>query len=271
MAVDGATIPPGGSVQVPVLADWTKRAGPQSASVALVTDDPNVPPLKLTVSGYVEVAAVVSPSSVNFDTLRPGETRARVVEVGGGDTTQDFEVVGATSSDPRLTVRRAAGDGPAGALPVAGGPGRFEVAFTGGRTARQESATVTFKTNVPDHPEVTLSVTAKSLGPITVSPDSLYFADGVDERELTVDVAAGSPGAGLRAHITGAAAGTEAGTAAGPFTIRRQATDGPGRHKLVISLDRGRMGRAVARGGLTLEVGDDSIEVPLGGVAGPPP
>lgn len=169
---------PGSSLEVPIRANWASKAGSTEQRVLLETSSRITPQMVLTVKGDVQVPVALSPGTINFGLLKEGESATRLVKVGSGTATQPVMITQVSSSNPSVSVVRAdeRGDRHEGvALP--GPVGEFAVCvrapMTGEPLHRSES--VTFQTDHPDVPSLTLSVTFQTDPLIEAWPQSLVF------------------------------------------------------------------------------------------------
>ena len=261
-----APIPPGESITAPVTAAWTVGGGRQSAIVSLTTDSPDTPVVRLTVSGFVMVPAVLSPEVVNLGLLKPGQEAVRVVELASGSDPQPFSLVAIENPSDTISIARLPEDPDQEAPPLLeGGPGKFALRIVAPRIADSEEARIVFRTDLADHPELVLRVVAKFEGALAAMPASLLFTDdgaeGVISREVTVRSTGSREDGNFRARLLWKDPGDC------PFTIRETKNSDPAggqpATRVTLGFDRTKAKGSFSRGELRISLGEDSLDVPV--------
>ena len=256
-------LPPGpiaarSEAPVTVKVGWGAVAGPQQVQVRLRTDSPATPEVVLNLMGTVWLRAAVSPESVNFGVVGPGEQRARIVWVWSREP--DFAVTD-VRLPPNVSLRRLSdGDTPAASKSVPGGAGSFEVVLTGAAAPGRYGAKLVFLTSIAEHREVTCELEAQFPGVFSVSPRSLFFLGKAGAQELRVEFT----GADLpQAVILPLGDGS-----ASPFSIEEVGRMQEGHRNVIVV----RVARSAAdgpsEGTLRLSAPGLTMDVPLVGAAG---
>ena len=105
--VPAGPIPPGGHITVQVSANWSKRAGMQSAEVWLTTDEPGKPQIELIINAQIPSPITIRPGQLNFGPLAPGPSAERVLEVLVDNTVPaGFAVKGVVAVGDGVEVRQ---------------------------------------------------------------------------------------------------------------------------------------------------------------------
>ncbi len=97
-------IPPGGSIDITVVVDWTGRRGPQRSDVSIVTREAFAAN-SLTIQGVVDAGVVAAPAEINLGSVPPGQTLRRQVRV--------VRTSAETASDKYVKVKSTATSNPA--------------------------------------------------------------------------------------------------------------------------------------------------------------
>lgn len=85
---------PGGSLDLKVVFDSTRRRGPQRQSVTVESNDPTDPKLKLEFKAKVDFLYEVIPSTLlNLQMLRRGECAAKTLDIIPGPGRSDLEIL----------------------------------------------------------------------------------------------------------------------------------------------------------------------------------
>lgn len=259
-------IPSGGRIPVRLKADWAGRAGPQSAIVALTTDSPKTPTVQLAIRGFVLTPALVVPNHVNFGVLKSGEEVSRVVVARGGTDPKPFRVTEMHASTPFVSITRM-GTGAGGGHSAPGDlTEQFILTATNpGKTLRVEGQ-ITLRTDLPELPQLLLTVEADLRGPLVALPQSVLF--GPFKGEATAYQAIR-----IRHSLRGAKPAAEFlwnSSAECPFYIERMTTvpnvSEDEEAVIRIGFDRGRAREPIVRATLKVIVGSSSLEIPVLGI-----
>lgn len=168
--VSANTVPRDASGAVVATFDTSGRLGLQNQEVYVTTNDHVTPVVQLTIGGVVMPAKVlVSPRSVEFHTIRKGQSATREVYLFDPGHT-DLEVTDAVSHSPFITTMVE--------------PIRTEGEFSRYRVRIELSTDVpigelktkvTIHTNHPKEPEVEIPVSATMKGAVGLHPGLLFL------------------------------------------------------------------------------------------------
>lgn len=170
----GAMIEPGGSIKIPVSANWADRDGYASTTVALTTDEIPPIPIVLTITGYVDNPLIVWPRELDFGAQYPGATSPKSFTVSWrGSGRPSVESIRSTNS--AVTVRAI--DRPVGSDPSV--IERFSVQVAIPRTPGSARWPIWLNISGVNDP-IPVFVSCRSLGSIVAEPESVLFQH--DER-----------------------------------------------------------------------------------------
>jgi len=174
--VDGPSIAPGGEGDVEVRMSTRGMKGEIKKTVALLTDDPEQPELKLTLRGEVEVLLAFQPQRLFLGPLREGSSRTEVVAVSGSRLA-DFEPGAVQIDKPeRLSARWLEG---------AGAP-RLELTFSAGAERGRQAARLEVATGLAQPDRIALTVSARVTGDLVAGRSYVLFAPYAEEDEAVV-------------------------------------------------------------------------------------
>jgi hypothetical protein len=255
-------LPPGpiaarSEAPVTVKVGWGAVAGPQQVQVRLRTDLPATPEVVLNLMGTVWLRAAVSPESVNFGVVGPGEQRARIVWVWSREP--DFAVTD-VRLPPNVSLRRLSdGDAPAASESVPGGAGSFEVVLTGAAAPGRYGEKLVFLTSIAEHREVACELEAHFSGAFSVSPRTLFFMGKAAAQDLRVEFAgADAPRAVILPPSDGSAS---------PFSIEEVRRMEDGQRNVMIVRVACSAADGPSDGTLRLSAPGLTMDVPLVGAA----
>jgi Protein of unknown function (DUF1573) len=142
---------PGGQVTYLLTATLKPSApiGFFKDEITLKTNDPNSPRIPVSVSALVQSNVTVSPSVINFGTIKAGQTLQKTVLVR---SSQPFKLTEIKPSQPDMTFP-AVGDQPKGLHTVA-------LTFKAPTKLGPYNATIEFETSLPDEPPARTTVFA---------------------------------------------------------------------------------------------------------------
>ncbi|RUL84899.1 DUF1573 domain-containing protein [Tautonia sociabilis] len=169
ITVGAQTIPPGAQTTVEAIFDTTRYHGFKSSGLTLTIDRPALRSIDYQLTAYIQDELVVEPGVIDFGEVRRGEPAERVVTLrylGGRrdwrvtdmrheNSALSAELYEASRTDAEVRYR----------LVAALDPDRLENGHY-----RDE---ITLKTSDPERPSLPISVAAKVVSDITVSPSVL--------------------------------------------------------------------------------------------------
>jgi len=143
---------PGGSVNYLLTATLKPSApvGIFKDQITLKTNDPNTPTIPVSVSAVVQSNVVVSPSVINFGTVKAGQTIQKTVLVR---SSQPFQLTEIKPGQPDITP-------PSGTTPSSKGLHSVVLTFKVPSRPGPYNTTVEFETDVKDEPAARLSAFA---------------------------------------------------------------------------------------------------------------
>ena len=162
------TIKSGGHGEIEVSLNPQGRRGKQELTVAVHSNAKDQPIVNLTLQGRIKATVAVSPERIFFGSVNNQEThekRIRVLDSGDGklrvlrvETTSSFLTAEALprDSDGLITYE-------------------VKVLLHSGAPAGQFKETLTIHSNDAHRPRLDVSIEGNVLGPITVSPEHLFF------------------------------------------------------------------------------------------------
>lgn len=262
---ENAVIAAGEVMEIPVRADWGGKAGTQGATVALSTDEPNAPVVRLHVAAFIKAPAILRPDSINFGLLKPGQRATRTVELLQGTDPRAFRITAMENPSEYISVSRLAQRaGEKGGPLVGGGPGKLALSITAPRTTGRENADIVFRTDLEDRPEVRLWVEAQFAGALTAVPRSVLFAKVSSEdtilKEVRVRSSAGSQASEPEMDIVWDGEGPN------PFFIEKitqgSNSDRPALH-VTVGFKRKEVKQSFNRAVLRVTSGPDSLDIPI--------
>jgi hypothetical protein len=174
----GTVAGPGSFLEVPIEANWGAKAGRVEQAILLETSSRVTPKLLLRIRGNVQVPVALAPAAINLGTLKAGEIATRLVRVGSGTATQPVAITSVAPTNSHLSLVRTDGEGrQAPAMPLPGPVGEFALCVEAPETAEpvREDETVTFQTDHPDVPSLTLRVEFQVEPAIQASPSSVLL------------------------------------------------------------------------------------------------
>lgn len=151
-------VPPGGEAQVQARFDLRGRTGYQQKAIFVTSNDPETPTLTLTLKGTATQPLRAEPSTIFFGQLGPDGLRSRDFEVISTRGPIQIENVRSDQAAIQVTPLPAADD-------ADGTRHRFNVTLANDLPPGQLNGVVIIKTDLPDTPELTVSVLAFIVGP----------------------------------------------------------------------------------------------------------
>ncbi len=166
-----ATVRNGEKGAIRVVFNTRSFTGQRGATITVVFDRPYYTEAQLQVRGYIRRDVVFSPGSVEFGTVRQGESAERVValDYAGRD---DWQVTSVHTPNPHLSVQTRETNRGAGRV-------RYElvVKLAAEAPAGTLDTELAFQTNDWRSNRVPLAVSGQIVPPLCVSPAALYLGD----------------------------------------------------------------------------------------------
>lgn len=194
-------IPPGKEGKVSASVKTEHLRGNQQKTVTVTTNDPKMPTARLELKGEIIPIIDVQPDYVNFGSAKYGTEQVKEVVIKGEP--ERALVIKNLLADPAYVQAKLEQD------KVAPGQYKLNVVLTDkAPVGAIRDAKVTFETNYPEKPLITIRVTGRIDGPIQVSPISVFFANPDKERPetqartITVQTVEATPFKILKAETT---------------------------------------------------------------------
>jgi len=163
--------------------------GQRSATITVVFDRPRYAEAQLYVRGYIRRDVVFQPSSVDFGTVREGETAERVVAIEYAGR-NDWQIAAGRVPCPYLSVETRQTKRSAGRVGY-----QLVVRLGAEAPAGALDTELTLETNDSRGNQVPLTVTGQIVPPLSVSPALLFMGDvrGGQEFKARLVVRAAEP------------------------------------------------------------------------------
>ncbi len=162
------TIKPGGHGEIEVSLNPQGRRGKQELTVAVHSNAKNQSVVNLTLRGRIKATVTVSPERIFFGSVNNQEDHEKRIRVlDSGDERLRILRVETTSSLLTAEVLPLNSDGLI--------THEVKVLLHSGASAGQFNETLTIHSNDAHRPRLEVSIEGNVLGPITVSPEHLFF------------------------------------------------------------------------------------------------
>ncbi len=205
-------IPPGEKGEIKATFDSTRRAGKQTKTITVQSNDPNEPSAKLTITGLIKKYIEVKPDPLNLGTVFRGEPVTQTIRIIPPKTLPNFKITKVESNQPYL-VAEVENPGSWGERFTAkfrnlfkkkSGEEKEEVGIPITVTLKPDApigrirANLKIETNDDRKPSLTVRVTGTVSGPIQVVPTAITFQSSQIKQGLTRKVTLTSRKGGLK-------------------------------------------------------------------------
>lgn len=165
---DKTVIPPGSTALLHAKIDWRGRNGAQASTITILTDESE--PVILRLKGRVTAPVVLWPSELDFGDLEPGLSAEKTIKILPGADRDPFKILEIQTTDPAVQIRRL----PSVSAESPNGPGVYGIQVLAPRNSGQMSAKVLFRVST-DEGQFYARITAHYRGAMIASPPSLLF------------------------------------------------------------------------------------------------
>jgi hypothetical protein len=169
------TIPPGKTGEIRATFDSGSRTGNVTKSISVISNDPECPSYKLTISGEIIEDVSIKPRNIDFGLVSLGEKTNKTVTIKS-QTTPDFKIKKITPSKPFINTSIAE---------EKNGEYVISVALEHNPEIGRFSGGIYLETNSQMQKTVTVPFFGEIVGDVTTYPKKIYYGFVTRGKELT--------------------------------------------------------------------------------------
>jgi len=169
------TIPPGNTGEIRATFNPGFRTGNVTKSISVISNDPERPSYKLTISGEIIEDVSIKPRNIDFGSVSLGEKTSKTVTIKS-QTKPDFKIKKITPSKPFIN---------ASITEEKNGEYIIKVALENNPEIGRFSGGIYLETNSQRQKKVTVPFFGEIVGDVTTYPKKIYFGFVARGKELT--------------------------------------------------------------------------------------
>lgn len=169
------TIPPGETGAIKATFNSSTLSGNVTKSISVISNDPEHPSYKLSISGEIIEEVSIKPKNIDFGSVPLGEKRNKTVTIKS-QTTPDFKIKKIISSKPFINVSMAE---------EKDGEYVISIALEHNPEIGRFSGGIYLETNSQRQKKVTIPFFGEMVGDITTYPKKIYYGFVTKGKELT--------------------------------------------------------------------------------------
>ena len=169
------TIPPGETGEIKATFSSGSLSGNIKKSITVVSNDPDTPKYRLTISGEIIKDLIIKPENIDFGSVSVGEKTSKTISIKS-QTEPDFKIKKITPSKPFINAT---------IVGEKNGEYVIKIALKHNPVIGRFSGGIYLETNSQIQEKVNIPFFGEIAGDITIYPKKIYYGSVVKGNELT--------------------------------------------------------------------------------------
>ena len=169
------TVPPGKTGEIKATFNSGSYRGNVTKSISVISNDPDHPSYKLTISGKIIEDVIIKPKNINFGSVYLGEKTNKTITIKS-QTMPDFKIKKITPSKPFINASIAE---------EKNGEYIIKVVLKDNHKIGRFSGGIYLETNSPRQQKANIPFFGEIVGDITTYPKRIYYGTTTEGKELT--------------------------------------------------------------------------------------